>query len=49
MTTGAIVMMLVAMTFLWGVLVLALLNIIRNRPTPSGEPFPATGVEPRSG
>ena len=43
MTTGAIVMMLVAMIFLWGGLGLALFNLTRKRPTPPGAPGASGG------
>lgn len=49
MTTGAIVMMLVAMIFLWGGLGLALFNISRKRPTPPGATDLSAETGPESG
>ena len=37
MSTGAIVMMMVAMLVLWGGLVLALLNLRRSKDLPTGD------------
>lgn len=42
MTTGAIVMMVVSMTVLWGGLAVAVINITRVRQTPPSDQTPVS-------